>query len=141
MRLRGLAGLQKARVEKNYPATPQSKYSCGFAGVVAGWQDNFAKPRGFAKHFMKPTTENNDGHRLDDDAEIRIPNSPVFASLERRSDGFYCKLLSIFGPCPVPSVKMKAQSWEQARADAKAMLTETRHIAQRVMSETLFDKN
>ncbi len=81
--------------------------------------------------FMKTEPENDDGRRPDDDAEIRIPNSPVFARLERRSDGIYCKLLSRFGPCPVPPSKMKAQSWEQAKADAKAMLTGTRDIMSR----------
>ena len=43
MRFRGWAGVQKTRVEKNYPAHPQSKCLCGFAGVWPGWQDNFRK--------------------------------------------------------------------------------------------------
>ena len=70
----------------------------------------------------------NDGRRLDDDAEIKIPNSPVFARLERRNDGIYCRLLSRFALCPVPPSKMKAQDWEQAKADAEAMLTGMRDM-------------
>ena len=68
--------------EKNYPATPQNKCLCGFAGIVAGWQDNFPQTGDAETIPMKSNTKNDDGHRHSDDAEIRIPNSPVFARLE-----------------------------------------------------------
>ena len=80
------------------------------------------------------TKDKKDGRPLTDDAEIRIaneivvPDCAVFFKLERRKDGIYCRLLSRFNQCPVPPLKMKAQGWEQAKADAETMLTGMRDM-------------